>query len=175
MRWPRMRLRRGFRKAQDGAVAVEFAFVAFPLCFMLFATLEVGLYFTLDTVLENAVTETGRLIRTGQAGDQGMTRDQFKTRMCAQMSIFAPDCQARATVDVRVIPQFSPPADPLDDGIFDPNEVNMYTNGSPGSLMLVRVWYRQPLFTTYLAKGLSRTNDGTYMLNATTAFRNEPA
>ncbi|RZI99614.1 MAG: pilus assembly protein [Brevundimonas sp.] len=175
MRWSRKPLRRGFGRANDGAVAIEFAMVAFPLCFMLFAILEVALYFTIDTVLDNAVTETGRLIRTGQASADGMTREQFKTMMCSQMSVFSSDCATRATVDVQVIPQFAVPPDPLDDGVFDPSEANNYSNGSPGSLMLVRVWYRQPLFTAYLAKGLSRTNDGTYMLNATTAFRNEPA
>ena len=31
------------------------------------------------------------------------------------------------------------------------------------------------LLTTFLAQGLSRMNDGTAMLTATTAFRNEPA
>jgi Flp pilus assembly protein TadG len=175
MGWPRKPLRRGFGRAQDGAVAIEFAFVAFPLFFMIFAIIEVALYFTIDSVLDNAVTETGRMIRTGQASAEGMTREQFKALMCSQMSVFSSDCATRATVDVRVIPQFAAPADPLDDGVFDPAEVNSYTNGAPGSLMMVRVWYRQPLFTSYLAKGLSRTNDGTYMLNATTAFRNEPA
>ena len=81
----------------------------------------------------------------------------------------------RATVDVRVIPQFATtPPDPMDGGTFN-NGVLTYSNGAPGDLVLVRVWYRQPLLTTFLAQGLSRMNDGTAMLTATTAFRNEPA
>lgn len=171
-------LRRGFLArllaARDGSAAVEFGMVALPFCLMMFAILELGLVFVTDSVLENATIETGRMIRTGQASAQGMTAAQFKTSLCSRMSIFAPDCASRATVDVRVIPQFAaPPPDPMAGGAFDAGGMN-YCIGNPGSLVLVRVWYRQPLLTTFLAQGLSRLNDGTAMLTATTAFRNEP-
>ncbi len=171
--------RRGFiarlLKARDGSAAVEFGMVALPFCLMMFAILELGLVFVTDSVLENAAIETGRLIRTGQASAQGMTAAQFKTSLCGRMSIFAPDCATRATVDVRVIPQFATvPPDPMAGGTFNAGSLT-YSNGVPGDLILVRVWYRQPLLTTFLAQGLSRLGDGTAMLTATTAFRNEPA
>lgn len=149
--------------------------VALPFCLMIFAILELGLVFVTDSVLDNATIETGRLVRTGQASAQAMTPEQFKTSLCSRMSIFTPDCAARATVDVREVPQFAAtPPDPMSGGTFN-NGVLTYTNGAPGSLMVVRVWYRHPLITTFLAQGLSRLNDGTAMLTATTAFRNEPA
>ncbi len=149
--------------------------VALPFGMMLFAILELGLVFVTDSVLENAAIETGRLIRTGQASDQSMTAAQFKTSLCGRMSIFAPDCAARASVDVRVIPQFAvTPPDPMAGGTFNTGSLT-YSNGNPGDLVLVRVWYRQPLVTTFLTQGLSRMNDGAAMLTATTAFRNEPA
>ncbi|WP_332660185.1 TadE/TadG family type IV pilus assembly protein [Brevundimonas sp.] len=171
--------RRGFfarlLTARDGSAAVEFAMVALPFGMMLFAILELGLVFVTDSVLENAAIETGRLIRTGQASDQSMTAAQFKTSLCGRMSIFAPDCAARASVDVRVIPQFAvTPPDPMAGGTFNTGSLT-YSNGNPGDLVLVRVWYRQPLVTTFLTQGLSRMNDGAAMLTATTAFRNEPA
>lgn len=149
--------------------------VALPFCLMMFAILELGLVFVTDSVLENATIETGRLIRTGQASAQSMTAAQFKTSLCGRMSIFAPDCAARASVDVRVIPQFATvPPDPMAGGTFNTGSLT-YSNGNPGDLVLVRVWYKQPLLTTFLAQGLSRLGDGTAMLTATTAFRNEPA
>lgn len=161
--------------ARDGSTAVEFAMVALPFCLMMFAILELGLVFVTDSVLENAAIETGRLIRTGQASAQSMTAAQFKTSLCGRMSIFAPDCAARATVDVRVIPQFATtPPDPMAGGTFNTGALT-YSNGNPGDLILVRVWYRQPLLTTFLGQGLSRLNNGAAMLTATTAFRNEPA
>lgn len=172
---PRAGFVRRLMQARDGAAAVEFGMVALPFCLMLFAILELGLVFVTDSVLENATIETGRLVRTGQAGTQGMTAEQFKTSLCSRMSIFASDCATRATVDVREIPQFATtPPDPMAGGTFSTAALT-YTNGDPGDLILVRVWYRQPLLTTFMAQGLSRMNDGAAMLTATTAFRNEPA
>ena len=104
-----------------------------------------------------------------------MTATTFKSSLCGRMSIFASDCASRASVDVRVIPQFNTtPPDPMATGTFNDGMLT-YSNGAPGDLILVRVWYRQPLLTTFLAQGLSRMNDGAAMLTATTAFRNEPA
>jgi Flp pilus assembly protein TadG len=166
---------RGFSRATDGSVAIEFAVVAFPFVLMVFAILELCLVFVLDSVLDNATSQTGRLVRTGQASAASMTPEQFKISLCSRMSMFAGDCADRVTVDVREIEQFAyVPPDPMKDGTFDP-AVLTYTNGDPGDLMLVRVWYRHPLITTFLAQGLSRLNDGTVRLSAATAFRNEPA
>ena len=167
--------RRSLWRNRDGSVAVEFAFVAVPFCFMLFAILEVALIFTLDSVLENATIETGRLVRTGQASAQGMTAAQFKDELCSRMVIFADDCATSATIDVRVIPQFNiAPPDPLAGEGFNPAGLT-YDNGNPGNLVLVRVWYQHPLLTTFLSQGLSRVGNRTAVLTSTTAFRNEPA
>jgi len=166
---------RNLLRATEGSAAVEFGMVALPFVLMMYAILELGIVFVTDSVLENATIETGRLVRTGQASAQSMTAATFKTSLCGRMSIFSADCASRATVDVRVIPQFdTTPPDPMAGGTFDNGAVT-YSNGAPGDLVLVRVWYRQPLLTTFLAQGLSRMNDGAAMLTATTAFRNEPA
>lgn len=170
----RYRAKRSLWRAEEGATAVEFGMVAFPFFLMLFAILELGLVFVTDSILENAAIETGRLVRTGQASAQNMTDEQFKTALCRRMSIFSGDCADRASIDVRVIPQFDvEPPDPVVDGEFDESRLT-YANGNPGDLILVRVWYKQPLVTPFLEQALSRTTDGAALLNVTTAFRNEP-
>lgn len=163
------------RSAREGSSVIEFAMVAFPFFFMMFAIIEIGLIFVTDSILENAVIETGRIIRTGQADASGMTAAQFKTELCDHMSIFSTQCPSRASVDVRVIPQFAGanPPDPTAGATFDPTLLT-YSRGAPGSLMLIRVWYTQPLFTPFLAQALSKMSDGNTILIATTAFRNEP-
>jgi Flp pilus assembly protein TadG len=164
------------RRSRDGSSAVEFAMVAFPFFFMLFAIMEIGLIFVTDSILENATIETGRLVRTGQAAGSSLTAPQFKTALCAKMSIFSGDCPTRATVDVREITQFrnANPPDPLANGKnFDGSSLT-YITGQPGSLMLVRVWYAQPLITPFMAQSLSKLGNGSAMLTATTTFRNEP-
>tara|TARA_R110000764_G_scaffold150648_1_gene238167 strand:- start:257 stop:802 length:546 start_codon:yes stop_codon:yes gene_type:complete len=171
----RRRRRTGFWGARDGSAAVEFAMVALPFFFMMFAILELGLVFVIDSVLENATMETSRLIRTGEAETSAMTAAQFKTSLCSRMSIFQPDCAARATVDVRVIPNFTTPnpPDPMASGTFQTTSLS-YDDGGSGSIMLVRVWYKQPLVTPFLNEGLSRLRDGSAYLTATAVFRNEP-
>ncbi|CAN5119175.1 pilus assembly protein [soil metagenome] len=164
------------RRERDGSSAIEFAMVAFPFIFMMFAIIEIGMVFITDSVLENATIETGRLIRTGQVAGSQTTAAQFKTQFCSRMSIFSSQCSSRATIDVRVITQFrnQNPPDPMANGTtFDTSKL-VYQPGSPGSLMLVRVFYTQPLFTPFLAQGLSRLGDGNTTLTATTTFRNEP-
>ena len=44
----------------------------------------------------------------------------------------------------------------------------------PGSLVLVRVWYKQPLITPLMSQALSRLKDDNALLVSTAAFRNEP-
>ena len=86
---------------------------------------------------------------------------------------FATDCAARTTVDVRVVDLSDPPEDPLATGQ-DPREQDQYSYGAAGDLILVRIWYEQPMFTGFLAPGLSRIPNGPFLLSSATAFRNEP-
>jgi Flp pilus assembly protein TadG len=161
---------RAFGKRREGSTAVEFAMVALPFAIMMFSVIEIAFVFVLDSALENAVIETGRRVRTGQASTAGYTVDTFKAAVCSKMSIFSTGCSTKLTVDVRVIPQFNSPIlpDPLTGGTMS------YSNGEPDDLMLVRAWYKHALFTPFLQQGLSRLGDGNAYLLATTAFRNEP-
>ena len=170
----RSRLSRSLLRDSRGSAAVEFGMLALPFMLMVFAILEIGLVFVTDSILESATITTGRLVRTGQASATGMTAESFKSSLCSRMSIFSSDCTSRAQIDVRVIPQFATvPPDPMNGGAFDEG-VLTYSNGAPGDLILVRVWYRHTVITTFLSQGLSRLSDGTAMLTAATAFRNEP-
>lgn len=171
----RPRFMRRFARARDGATAVEFALVGLPFFLLTFAILEIGLIFVLSAVLDTAVLGAGRLVRTGQAEAGSITAEKFKTELCSRMSVFAGDCINRASVDVREVVQFRTPLvpDPTETGAFDDSQLT-YQLGQPGSLMLVRVWYRQPIVTPLLAQAVSRMKDDTALLISTTSFRNEP-
>lgn len=149
--------------------------VAVPFFLLMVAIVEIGVIFMLDSVLNNATVETGRLIRTGQAEEQKMTAAQFKTQLCSRMSVFAVDCETRASIDVQQITTFNPaPLQTKPDGSVDETKFG-YTYGQAGSLIVVRVLYQQPLLTKFMEQALSRRADGKTVLTATTAFRNEPA
>ena len=170
-----MRRARRRRERREGVAAVEFAMVAAPFVLMIFSILELGIVFVLDSVLETATMEAGRLIRTGQGDQQTFTAPLFKTELCNRMMLFKTDCANRATVDVRVIPQFAAPdpPDPITNGQMDPDKA-IYEGGNPGDIVLVRVWYVHPLMTPLLSQATSRVGPGKVLIQAATAFRNEP-
>lgn len=167
------RLRR--RRGRDGVAAVEFAMVAIPFFLMIFSILELGIVFILDSALETATMDTGRLIRTGQAQAQSFDKARFKTELCSRMMLFESDCANRAMIDVRVIPQFAVKnlEDPITKDALDPDKT-IYDGGKAGDLILVRVWYAHPLVTPFLNQSVSRIGTGKVLLTAATAFRNEP-
>lgn len=163
------------RRRREGAAAVEFAIVGIPFFFVIFAVLELGVIFLVDSTLESAVQQASRLVRTGQAQVGGVSPAQFRNAMCESMSVFEGDCQARAVVDVRPIPQFRNPnpPDPIVDGAIDPARTD-FNPGEAGDLVLVRVWYQQPVVTPLLSRALTRLGSGDAVIQVTTAFRNEP-
>lgn len=175
-----MRPRRGLGlrrpgRRREGSTAVEFALVALPFFILLFGILEIGLLLLVDALVETAVSDAARQVRTGLAQEQALRPEDIKTRLCANMSVFARDCPDRAFIDIRVVDDFArtPEGDPLADGVFDPG-VLTYEPGGPGDKVLVRVWYEQPIVTPFIAQAVSRASDSRVMLTTTLAFRNEP-
>ena len=149
--------------------------VATPFFFMIFAVLELGLVFMVDSVLENAVQKASRIVRTGRAETENISAVQFKAALCAEMSVFQGDCAKRAEIDVRVLPEFSNgiPDMPIKDGVIDKKQIG-YDRGGPGDLMLVRVFYSQPLVTPFMQQAMSKLKSGDAVISVATAFRNEP-
>lgn len=170
-----IRFPRRLAGARGGATAVEFAMVAAPFFFMLFALIEVGHLFVLSSTLENATMDAGRRIRTGQLQSEGGDAAAFKANLCSRMSIFEGQCNANLELDVRVMPQFSsPPPDPMADGATFDSDALMFQPGGREDIILVRAWWRQPLFTPLMSQGLDRLGDGKAVLASATVFRNEP-
>lgn len=170
------------RRGPDaGATAVEFALVAAPLFFMIFATLEVAMIFIASTTLENAVQREARTIRTGefqksQGADQALNRAQFVSGVCENMSFLAARCDANTLfVDVRTPAGFtqSGAPNPIRNGAFDAGELT-FQPGTQGQIVLVRAFYKWPLMTPVMTQALARVDGGSAVLQATATFRNEP-
>ena len=149
--------------------------IALPFFILLLGILEIGLLLLVDAVVETAVSDMGRLVRTGQAQQGALTPALLKEKLCEQMGVFAGDCASRAYIDVRVVESYNDPMaeDPLKSGVFDPSVLE-YSPGKPGDRILVRVWYEQPIITPFVAQAVSRTKDHKVMLTTSLAFRNEP-
>ena len=171
------RHQRARRGAQQGATAVEFAMVAFPLFLIIMATLELAMVFVVSTMLEGALSRAAREIRTGQQQNStDVSSTAFKAEVCSQMVFLKASCAGNLTIDVRGGAQFSSAGapDPIVNGAFDSSQMT-FVPGGPSTIVLVRAFYRWPLFTPLLNEGLSKLNgQNTAVITATDTFRNEP-
>jgi Flp pilus assembly protein TadG len=171
---PKRNLLRRFRRNRRGAAAVEFALVA-PLFFgVLFAIIEMALVFFASQILETVTQDTARLIMTGQAQGAGFTQAQFKNAVCAKLVTMF-DCVNGVSIDVQSYTAFSSinVTDPIDSGknFVPPNN---YLPGGPGDIVVVRLFYKWPLFVTGLGFNVANLSGNKRLLTATAAFQNEP-
>ena len=168
------KLFRRFRRNRGGSAAVEFALVA-PIFFaLLFAIIESAMVFFASQLLETVTADSARLVMTGQAQAASMTQSQFKTGLCARVAILF-DCANGIYIDVQSYSSFSSLnlADPIDAGrnFVPPNN---FSTGGPGDIVVVRVFYKWPLFVTSMGYDISNLTGGKRLLTATAAFQNEP-
>ena len=94
---------RNFRRANDGATAIEFALLALPFCVLLFSILELAIIFFITAALDHGTAQAARQIRTGelQASETSKTAQlkAFRDRICEEMAGLA-DCDTRLRVDL---------------------------------------------------------------------------
>lgn len=163
-------------RSEGGAVAVEFAMIALPFVFAVFSVLELALILLVYSTLENAMGDAARTIRTGSLQNSAGTKESFVTSICNNLGWLQTDCQAKLQVDVRTLSQLNignTAPDPYATGTFDSTKTT-FSPGTQGSIMLVRAWYPWPLVLPSMNAALSRRNDGTALIQATTSFKNEP-
>ena len=99
----RQRLReslRRFASSECGVAALEFVFVGPPFLLIFFVTIESGLMMLTEYVLQSAVQDSARLVRTGQAQLNPLSQAQFKTEICKTASLII-NCTGLVTVYVR--------------------------------------------------------------------------
>jgi Flp pilus assembly protein TadG len=171
---PKTNILRRFHRNRRGSAAVEFALVA-PLFFaVLFAIIELSLVFFASQILETVTQDTARLVMTGQAQTAAYTQAQFKNAVCAKLTVMF-DCANGVSIDVQSYKTFAliDVADPIDSGknFVAPNN---YLPGGPGDIVVVRLFYKWPLFVTGLGFNVSNIGTNQRLLTATAAFQNEP-
>jgi Flp pilus assembly protein TadG len=163
-----------FRRNRRGTAAVEFALVA-PIFFgLLFAIMELALVFFASQILETVTQDSARMIMTGQAQTASYTQAQFKNLVCSKITVMF-DCVNGVSIDVQSYKTFATVdiSDPIDSGknFVPPNN---YLPGGPGDIVVVRLFYKWPLFVTGLGFNLSNIGSNKRLLTATAAFQNEP-
>ncbi len=162
-------------RAKSGSAAIEFAFVAPVFFLFLMGTMETGIIFLGNFVLQNAVNDAARQIRTGQVAQNGTNQEQFRTMVCNGIAPLLA-CDANLQIDVQAYPNFgalSVPNPITASGGLDPALRN-WLPGSVCSVVLVRAFYTWNVATPVLTPFLANMANGRHLLSAAAAFRNEP-
>jgi len=168
--------RRAFVRNEDGATAVEFALVAAPFIALLVGIIQTFLVFFAGQQLQTVVTQTSRLILTGQAQDQGLSQSAFAQKLCANVVVLF-TC-GNIMIDVQAYSSFSAASTGTPtltyNGSGQVNNTWQYNPGSPGQIVVVRAMYLWPVFLGPLGFNLSNASNGNRLIMASAAFKNEP-
>jgi Flp pilus assembly protein TadG len=167
-----------------GSAAIEFALIAPVFFILLMGTIETGVIFFAQSTLQNAVNDTARMVRTGQTGCfttsggncVAMTQAQFRTQICSEASDILQDCNgASLQFDVQAYSSgFSSASNssPLVAGNLP--ALTVFNVGNACDVVLVRAFYKWPVFTPILGFFLENVAGGYHLLSTAAAFRNEP-
>ncbi len=171
----RSKLRR-LRTDDRGVTAIEFAFIAPVLLLVVMAIIELGLSLLVEVVLDNAVSDAARMIRTGQAyHGEGFNAAKFKNTILEKGGGLLKAVEDDIYIDVihrRDFGDLPESAPVIEDG-----EIVMPENWDPGErndVVLVKVVCAWPMFTSKMMEIFGTTTDGKRLLVATEIFRNEP-
>jgi len=166
-----------WRRDTSGTTAIEFAFVAGPFLMLLFGIMGVGLFFFTTFSLENAVERTGRLIRTGQVQQGGMTEQQFKEKVCEVAPAFV-DCVNKLRVNVLNFPDSEAIGPGTTAQCLDAagslSDVTQYKPGDADQVVLIWVCYEWSMASKIPYLNLGNMGNGSRLIQAATTFRTEP-
>lgn len=173
---------RRFRRSDDGTTAVEFAVLAAPFMVLLFGIIESSLIFFAGQMLESAVDDVGRKIRTGQL-DNTISEQDFKDEVCLQANILF-ECDD-INIDLQVAARFEDLGEPpLPDESDNSTDFAAYsfTAPCPEEIAMVTASYEWPIFTYFVSDNIYRNIPGSadnplfrkILLNAIAVFRTEP-
>jgi Flp pilus assembly protein TadG len=163
-----------FFRRDEAATTVEFGLLAVPFVAALFAILETAMVFFAGQTLETAAAGSARLVFTGQAQTNSWSAAQFKQQVCNQIhGIF--NCNSGVYVDVETYPSFTAVnlGVPVSNGVFNTSALG-YNPGGPGDIVMLRLYYKYPVYVNLLGFNLSNLNGGLELLTATAIFKNEP-
>ncbi len=161
--------------ARAGSAALEFALIAPVFFVLLMGSIEAGIIFFGQFVLQNATNDAARLIRTGQVAGASMTQAQFRTAICNEIAPLLA-CDGNLQIDVESFSSFSSAsyANPLTGSNTLNPALDNYSPGGVCSVVLLRTFYTWPVVTPLLTPFLTNMANNEHLMSSTAAFRNEP-
>ena len=167
-----------------GSTAIEFAALAIPFALLVFAILESCISFASQEVMANATDDVARQLRTGQIKAADVNETKLKQLICDQLDIMvAKDCPG-LLVDLRHFDSFADAAAArftitdgeivlTKNGATDPRQFTV-DPGLSASKNMLRVFYKWPVMTDFMAKSMANLNDNATLHYASVTWQNEP-
>ena len=174
--------RPGFFSDKRGSTAMEFAMLAIPFALLVFAILESCISFAGQEVMANITDDVARQLRTGQIKKADVTETSIKQLICTRLEIMVAKNCPGLLVDLKEYATF---ADAATAGFKIVNGDIVLTQGtnsasfsvSPGlaeSKNMLRVFYKWPVMTDFMAKSMANLKDGNTLHFASVTWQNEP-
>lgn len=175
--------RRRFASDERGTTAIEFGLLGIPFFGLLAAIVETSYVFLASQILDTAVHDSARFIRTGQV--QGLNYavvddefDRFRQEICDGLyKLF--DCD-QLWISVETVGQFTG----ITRGSPVPTTCNptncawalpeVYQVTQDSEVVLVRVYYKWPTFINLGGFTLQNTGGNSRLLGSVRVFENEP-
>ncbi len=170
-------------------MAIEFAIISPVFFFLMFVIAETAMIFIAEQVMDNALFESARLVRTGQAQKgtwpnpdpeaepHPMTEAEFKDSVCGRMAAFI-DCAGSSNfyLDVKSYDSFAEveTGSPVNDEDSTFQSPGAFEFGGANSIVVVRAYYQWPTNVIFGSLSLQNLGNGKRLIGSFAAFRNEP-
>lgn len=171
------RLSSRFAHNQDGVTAIEFGLLALPFFTIILATLQTAIMFLGMQVLDSAVEDASRMVKTGRAQAAGYSLANFRTLLCGYTyNLF--DCN-QIKIKVQKITNFTS-ATPnatvqtCSSSTCTWTITEAFAGGAGRDIIQVSAYYRWPLMIVMPYFNLKNQPDNYRLISAIRVFRNEP-
>ena len=173
------------RRRQKGSTAIEFAIVSPIFIALMLSIVEIGWVGFSQTVTIDAITDVGRLVRTGQIQNISITDDPNAQRnavfevVCRYAKIYG-NCSENVTVEVQAFKSFAELEEASSEPIICQNSAqdavdNLGFNpGGDSSIVRVRVCILYETLNPAIGLSLRKTNGQPNRLISQLLFHNEP-
>lgn len=163
-----------FKEDDRGVTVIEFALLALPFFAIIGAILETGITLLASQVLDSAVHDASRIVRTGEAQHRGYNMPEFRSQVCGHtFGLF--DCN-KIKFRVATIKSFAnakadPPVDKDGKWVIS----SSFRPGKGNDVVLVEAYYKWPTMLNILGFKLGHVNgDRAMLMSASRVFMNEP-
>jgi Flp pilus assembly protein TadG len=167
----------GFARDDRGVTIIEFGLLALPFFTLIFAIIETAMVFFASQVLDSAVEDASRMVRTGRAQSANYTMTEFRNYLCGYTFNLL-DC-SQIKLEIKVISNFSSASAPNSSVQTCSTTctwtlTESYAPGLGRQVVQISAYYRWPLIVVLPYFNLKNQPDNYRMISATRVFRNEP-